>query len=69
VNLSSTPNETIARRIVDRLCRRPPYGLAWREFAVREISGALAAEALRRRREGALIDRNLPGGAKAAAPG
>jgi hypothetical protein len=67
--ISQTANEAIARRIVDRLCRRPPYGQAWRDYAIREISGALAAEALRRRREGAGTDPYLPGGANAAATG
>jgi len=67
--LSVTANEAAAPRIVDRLCRRPPYGQAWREYAIREISGALAAEALRRRCEVAGIDPNLRGGADAAASG
>jgi hypothetical protein len=41
--ISFTANETIARQIVDRLCRQPPYGLSWRDFAVREIARAITA--------------------------
>jgi hypothetical protein len=67
MNLSFTPNEIIARRVVDKLCRRPPYGQSWREFAVREISGARTAQALRRKREE--FDRQSTGKANAAAPG
>jgi hypothetical protein len=68
MTVSFTRNEAVATRIVDRLCRRPPYGQAWRDFAIREISGALAAEALRRRRESAGLGTSPPGGANAAAP-
>jgi hypothetical protein len=49
MNLSFTPNEIIARRVVDKLCRRPPYGQSWREFAVKEISSALTIAAARLR--------------------
>jgi hypothetical protein len=66
MTLSSTPNEVIAKRIVDRLCRRPPYGEGWRAFAIREISVALTMEAVRRKREDA--DRRAIGVASAAAP-
>jgi hypothetical protein len=45
-SISHTASEVTARRIVDRLCRRPPYGQAWRDFAVREISSALTTEAI-----------------------
>jgi hypothetical protein len=65
--ISQTAHEAIARRIVDRLCRRPPYGQAWRDFAIREISSSLAAEALRRTRERAAANYNSPGGVNAAA--
>jgi hypothetical protein len=66
-SISQTPNEAVAKRIVDRLCRRPPYGQGWRDFAIREISNALTAEALRRKREE--FDRPSMGGADAAASG
>jgi hypothetical protein len=49
--ISFTANETVARQIVDRLCRQPPYGLPWRDFAIREIARALSAAAPRLRRE------------------
>jgi hypothetical protein len=65
-DLSFTRNEAVAARIVDRLCRRPPYGEGWRAFAIREISTALTMEAARRRREDA--DLLGIGGANAAAP-
>jgi hypothetical protein len=67
--ISMTANESLARQIVDRLCRRPPYGQAWREFAVREISSALTAETVRRKRANAPSDQQSTGGANAAAPG
>jgi hypothetical protein len=51
MTVSFTASEVLAKRIVDRLCRRPPYGQSWREFAVREISRALTAETARCRRE------------------
>jgi hypothetical protein len=63
--LSHTPNEAIAKRIVDRLCRRPPYGEGWRTFAIREISTALTMEAAHRKREDA--DQGGTGGLDAAA--
>lgn len=66
MNLSFTPNEIIARRVVDKLCRRPPYGQSWREFAVREISSALTAQALQRSREE--FDRRSTGEPHASAP-
>jgi hypothetical protein len=49
--ISFTANETVARQIVDRLCRQPPYGLPWRDYAIREIARALSAAAPRLRRE------------------
>jgi hypothetical protein len=65
VNLSFTPNEIIARKVVDKLCRRPPFGQSWREFAVKEISSALTvAVALRLRQS----DLQSTGEADAAAP-
>jgi hypothetical protein len=41
--ISYTASEIMARQIVDRLCQQPPYGLSWKEFAVREISRTLCA--------------------------
>jgi hypothetical protein len=41
--ISYTASEITARRIVDRLCQKPPYGLSWKEFAVREIARNLNA--------------------------
>jgi hypothetical protein len=64
--IGQTAGEATARRIVDRLCRRPPYGEGWRAFAIREISVALTMEAVRRKREDA--DRRAIGVASAAAP-
>jgi hypothetical protein len=49
--LSFTTNEALARQIVSRLCRRPPYGQSWRDFAIREISCALTSAAVRRKRD------------------
>jgi len=49
--ISFTANETIARQIVDRLCRQPPYGLTWKAFAEREIARALSAATPRSGRE------------------
>jgi hypothetical protein len=49
--ISFTANETVARQIVDRLCRQPPYGLPWRDYAVREIARALSAVTPRPGRE------------------
>jgi hypothetical protein len=49
--ISFTANETIARQIVDKLCRQPPYGLPWREYALREIARALSAATPRRASE------------------
>jgi hypothetical protein len=51
VTLSFTPNEIIARKVVDKLCRRPPFGQSWREFAVKEISSALTVAVARRLRQ------------------
>jgi hypothetical protein len=48
--ISFTASEILARRIVERLCQQPPYGLAWKAFAEREIARALAAAALERPR-------------------
>jgi hypothetical protein len=64
MNLSQTPNEVLAKRIVERLCRRPPFGEGWRAFAIREISTALTIEVARRRR--ADFGRRSAGGANAA---
>jgi hypothetical protein len=69
MTVSFTRNEAVATRIVDRLCRSPPYGEGWRAFAIREISTALTAEAARRRREDADRDRLGIGGANAASSG
>jgi hypothetical protein len=66
MTVSFTRNEAVATRIVDRLCKRPPYGEGWRAFAIREISTALTTETARRRREDA--DRLGKGGANAASP-
>jgi hypothetical protein len=41
--ISWTASELLARRIVTRLCQQPPRGLAWKEFAVREIARNLNA--------------------------
>jgi len=41
--ISFTASEIIARRIVQRLCQEPPYGLSWKEFAAKEIARAIAA--------------------------
>jgi hypothetical protein len=49
--ISFTASEIIARRIVDRLCQTPPYGLPWRDYAIREIARALSAAAPRPGRE------------------
>jgi hypothetical protein len=49
--ISFTANEMIARQIVARLCRQSPYGLPWREYAIREIARALSAAAPRRASE------------------
>jgi hypothetical protein len=65
MTVSVTPNEVIAKRIVDRLCRRPPYGEGWRAFAIREISTALTMEAGRRRRDE--FERRGTGGTDAGA--
>jgi hypothetical protein len=66
VTLSATPNEVIAKRIVARLRRRPPFGESWETFATRVISTALTMESTRRRRED--FDRRCMGGVNAAAP-
>jgi hypothetical protein len=65
-SMSTTANESLARQIVDRLCRRPPFGQAWREFAIKEISSVLTAETVRRKRAS---DQQSTGVADAAAPG
>jgi hypothetical protein len=41
-SLSETPNEALARRVAERLCRQPPYRQNWKDFALLEISRALA---------------------------
>jgi hypothetical protein len=66
MNLSFTPNEIIARRVVDKLCRRPPYGQSWREFAVKEISSALTVATAKRLRQ---TDQRSTGDVDAAASG
>jgi hypothetical protein len=69
MSISHTANEIIARQIVDRLCRKPPYGQCWRDYAIREISYALAVATVRRRREDAKSDQHRStGAAHAAAP-
>jgi hypothetical protein len=55
--LSFTTNEALARQIVSRLCRRPPYGQSWRDFAIREISSALTTAAARQKKVSAASDR------------
>jgi hypothetical protein len=49
--ISFTASEIVARRVVERLCQQPPYGLSWKDFAEREIARALAAATPRQRRE------------------
>jgi hypothetical protein len=34
--ISFTASEITARRIVERLCQEPPYGVAWKDYAVRD---------------------------------
>jgi hypothetical protein len=58
MSISFRANEAIARQIVDKLCRRPPYGQSWRDFAIREISGALITAAARRKRDGTALDQH-----------
>jgi hypothetical protein len=41
--ISFTASEIIARRIVQRLCQEPPYGLTWKQFAEKEIARVIAA--------------------------
>jgi hypothetical protein len=65
-SISTAEDESPPRQIVDRLCRRPPFGQAWREFAIKEISSALTAETMRRKRAS---DQQSTGVADAAAPG
>jgi hypothetical protein len=43
--ISHTPHEAAARRLVAKLCRRPAYGLSWRDYAIAEITRALAIAA------------------------
>jgi hypothetical protein len=45
--ISFTASEIVARRVVERLCQQPPYGLSWKDYAVREIARALTAAAPR----------------------
>jgi hypothetical protein len=66
MNVSVTPNEVVAKRIVARLRRRPLYGESWETFATRVISTELTIEATRRRRED--FERRCAGGVNAAAP-
>jgi hypothetical protein len=68
MSISYTANEVIARQIVDRFCRKPPYGQGWRDYAVREISRALAVAAVRRKRDDARSDEHRSTGAADAAP-
>jgi hypothetical protein len=49
--ISWTASETIARNLVDKLCKAPPFGMSWRAFAEREIARALAAATMRNRRD------------------
>jgi hypothetical protein len=69
MSISFTANEIAAREIVDRLCRRPPYGQSWRAFAIKEISYALATAAARRRDSTASDQHQSTGVADAAAIG
>jgi hypothetical protein len=41
MSISHTANKAIARQVVDRLCRKPPYGQCRRDYAIKEISCAL----------------------------
>jgi hypothetical protein len=41
--ISWTTSETIAKRLVERLCQSPPFGMSWRDFAEREIARAITA--------------------------
>jgi hypothetical protein len=45
--ISFTASEIVARRVVERLCQQPPFGMSWKDYAVREIARALAAAAPR----------------------
>jgi hypothetical protein len=68
MSISHTPNEAIARQVVDRLCRKPPYGQCWRDYGIKEISCALVAATVRQKREKAGLDQHQSrGGAGAAA--
>jgi hypothetical protein len=42
-SITHTAREALARKIVERLHRRTPYSLSWRDCAVREIGRALVA--------------------------
>jgi hypothetical protein len=46
--ISFTASEIVARRVVERLCQQPPFGMSWKDYAMREIARALAAAAPRR---------------------
>jgi hypothetical protein len=41
--ISFTASEIVARRVVERLCQQPPFGMSWKDYAVREIARALTA--------------------------
>jgi hypothetical protein len=41
--ISTSANEQVARLIVERISRTPPYRMSWREYAVTEITRALNA--------------------------
>jgi hypothetical protein len=70
MKLSFTPNEIVAQQIVARLCRRPPYGQAWRDYAVKEIARALTTATVQRTKEAAASDQHRSKGvADAAATG
>jgi hypothetical protein len=47
--ISFTASEITARRIVERLCQQPQFGMCWRDFAEREIARAIAAATPRQR--------------------
>jgi hypothetical protein len=37
--VSTSANEQVARLIVERISRTPPYRMSWRDYAVAEITG------------------------------
>jgi hypothetical protein len=45
--ISHTASEIVAERVVQRICKLPPRGMSWRDFAKHEIALALRAAAQR----------------------